>query len=606
MTSTEEPATPAPTQPAKQTADLPKAPLVESPPERDLFELAQRLRPPSGPLSRTVHPTSTREGQKQAFFVTDLVEESVRSVTATLAVISEHAYWYVDDALDVSREDLAKSADIFETSIRPAMVGGFGDIRSPGIDNDPRLVVLTTKLNGAAGYFGSQDEYSRQIHPKSNEREMVYMDGSVLGPGTTQYLSVLAHELQHAIHSNADRGEDAWINEGMSEVAKNQVGYGFDFVDAFLGRPETQLNYWPDGLRNTAAHYGASTLFLAYLAEHYGGPEGLRELLAEPRDGVAGVEAYLGRLGTSFEDVFKDWVVANYLSAPEGRHGYGGQRHRVRRIDVMTDFGSRSRQQPQLSARYVVARLEGGSATVRFEGNTHVSQLATECHSGRRCWWGNRGDSIDATLTAEFDLSGLDAATLTFWTWFDIEDGWDYAYVQISTDAGDSWTILRGEHTTEEDPVGNSYGHGFTGASEWWLQENIDLTPYVGGRVLVRFEYITDEGVHLDGFVIDDIELPELAFLDDAEGNAGWDARGFVRTDNTLRQRYIVQVIERVAGKEDVVKHMELDAENKGELVVRGLDAEVTNAVIIVSPFTANTTQPASYTLTVVRDETAP
>ena len=38
--------------------------------------------------------------------------------------------------------------------------------------------------------------------------------------GSNQYLSVLAHELQHAVHWNGDRTEDTWVNEGLSEVAR--------------------------------------------------------------------------------------------------------------------------------------------------------------------------------------------------------------------------------------------------------------------------------------------------------------------------------------------------------------------------------------------------
>lgn len=577
------------------------------PPERDLAELAMRLRPGTATPSTRASgdaPADYREGDAQSFFVTDLVEGSVHSVTATLAVISEHALWYVDDTLDIDAEDLKAAAEAYEDNIYPVMAEAVGEIRSPGIDNDPRLTVLTTRLTGAAGYFGSQDEYPRQTHPFSNEREMVYMDGSLLDPKSRVYQSVLAHELQHAVHSNADAGEDAWVNEGMSEVAKGLAGFGYDFVGFFLRKPQTQLDYWPDGLNSTPPHYGAATLFIAYLAEHYGGPEGLRALVHEPLDGVAGVEAYLATQGTTFEEVFKDWVIANYLNDDQGPYGYGGEEHRVQKIEVMSRPGERSGVQPQLSARYVVARLEEGDATIRFDGETEVAQFGTSCRSGDRCWWSNRGDSIDTTLTREFDLTELSDATLQFWAWFEIEKGWDYAYVEVSTDGGETWEVLKGTHTSEENPVGNSYGPGFTGASDGWVQESIDLTPYVGHRVLVRFEYITDEGVYLDGLVLDDIEVPELAFADDAEADVGWEARGFVRSDNRLAQTYAVQVIERSSGEEDRVREMALDESNAGELVVESFGSDVANAVVVISPMTANTTQPARYTLTVeVGDE---
>ena len=53
----------------------------------------------------------------------------------------------------------------------------------------------------------------------------------------------------------------------------------------------------------------------------------------------------------------------------------------------------------------------------------------------------------------------------------------------------------------------------------------MDLSEYAGAdgeSVLVRFEYITDEGVNLDGIVIDDIAVPELGFADDAETDGDW------------------------------------------------------------------------------------
>ncbi|MEG3056434.1 MAG: hypothetical protein RQM90_10340 [Methanoculleus sp.] len=83
------------------------------------------------------------------------------------------------------------------------------------------------------------------------------------------------------------------------------------------------------------AHYGASFLWTLYLAENFGDRSGdpnrssfLRDLVADSRTGLGGIDATLashGFLETS-EDVFKRWVVANYLGI-EGRgppFGYEG------------------------------------------------------------------------------------------------------------------------------------------------------------------------------------------------------------------------------------------------------------------------------------------
>ncbi len=59
----------------------------------------------------------------------------------------------------------------------------------------------------------------------------------------------------------------------------------------------------------------------------------------------------------------------------------------------------------------------------------------------------------------------MDSATLDFWTWYDIEDDWDYGYVMASTDGGVTWTPLDTADTTEENPNGNSFGPALTGCS---------------------------------------------------------------------------------------------------------------------------------------------
>ena len=578
--------------------------LEAGPPERDLFELAQRFRLGDGDaIPRTIdrEPVSYETGHQQDFWVIDSIDRHVYTVQADLQLVSENAYWYVDDRLEIPIDHLKKAAEVFEDQIRPTIVAALGDIWSPGVDNDTHLTVLHTPLRGAAGYFGSPDEYPREVHPHSNQREMIYMDGELLLPGSAQYLAILTHEFQHAVHWNADPGEDAWINEGLSEVATHLAGYESPLVRAFLENSTIQLTRWPDLPENSAPHYGGANLFLSFLAQHYGGYEGLKDLVQEPADGIEGVENYLWPQGLSFLDVFKDWVIANYLDAPEGPYSYPDRDVRVRDVRAITEYGEVTEEVPQFAARYIDVQMGDGDVLLGFRGQSEVNQVATQCHSGSYCWWGNRGDSIDSTLTREFDLSNLSGATLEFWTWFSVEEDWDYAYVEVSTDDGASWTILKGGHTTSENPIGNSYGHGFTGETGDWVREEIDLTPYIGSEVLIRFEYITDDAVHLDGFLVDDVAIRELSFLDDAEDDRGWAAEGFLRIDNTLPQEYVVRIIEKDADNRVSVHDFGLEHDNAGEAVLKGFGARLHSAVVVVAPATRGTHQPAEYTLTVSR-----
>ena len=378
--------------------------LLPEPPDRDLIALAIRFgKVDSG--SGTVVGTVDNDGKGyeighgQEFFVNDLVDNTTYAVQATIQLVSENAYWYVDDAVSISDDALRKAATVFETEIRPGMVESLGAIANPGVDGDPRLTVLHTPLRAADGYFGSSDQYPRSIHPNSNEREMIYMDAGRLVPGTTGYLSVLAHELQHAIHWNQDGGEDAWINEGMSELAKEQVGYGLSFVDSFLRRPDVQLNFWPDEIGTSGPHYGAASLFLAYLAQHYGGYQAMGDLIRRQADGINGIELHLSDYGTSFEEVFKDWVVANYLDAESGPYGYADRTVKVRSVSRVIAELNETNSLPQFAARYYDLRLPEGDYLLEFSGNAEVAQVDTRCRSGSRCWWSGLGDSIDSMLT---------------------------------------------------------------------------------------------------------------------------------------------------------------------------------------------------------------
>ena len=610
--------TPAPTPAAVQ--------ILADPPVRDLFALAQRFgRADAGgePLTRTLppDPDCCEAGHRKTFFVTDLIERRNYTVDAELLTVSENAYWYADIDTDLTAQEMEQTADVFERDIRPPIVDAIGDIWKPGVDGDPHLVVLHTPLTAAAGYFSSSDSYPRATHPHSNEREMIVMDGDWLRPGSNQYFGVLAHEFQHAVHWNLDLGEDVWVNEGMSEVATEIAGYEASFVDVFIQYPEVQLNYWPDEPRDTIPHYGGATLFVEYLSEHYGGDEGLAELAREPLDSVNGVARYLSQYDVSFTDVFTDWAVANFLDGEldwradtdlDDRldaYRYSERSVGLRRVRHTEGDFEDATTQPQLSARYYEIGLPEGDVLVEFEGEPTVAQVGTECHRGRYCWWGGNGDSIDTTLEREFDLSGVGAATLEFRVWYEIEEEWDYAYASVSTDGGESWTTLDGEHTTREDPLGANYGAGFTGLSgngrgrgggktAEWVQERMDLSEYAGVEsVLVRFEYITDDGVNLGGIVIDDIAVPEVGFADDAETDGDglandWRANGWQRIDNGLPQTFELRLIE--FGRDGGVTVREPDGHS---FAIDGFGDTLDYAVLVVAPTTHVTYQHAAYRL---------
>jgi immune inhibitor A len=576
-------------------------------PTRDRLDLARRFKLSDQPIPVVVNrtPPAYQVGDQETFWVGESDTLRHFEVTATLRYVGAHSYWWVEDSYDVPDADIAASAETFENSIYPTDRAFFGSEWSPGVDNDPRVHIFLGNVPGVGGYFYSINEYSKLINPYSNQKEMFFININAAKPGSDRLDSILAHEFQHMIHWYNDANEETWVNEGLSELAMALNGYDTGGTErAFTQTPDTQLNTWGDSPNESIGHYGGSFLFVSYFLERFG-EDMMRQVVANPANGADGFNAVLAATGQPyrFDNVFSDWLVANYLDDPTLGAGLWGYRDLsvgpvtldAQHKDYPVD---RESTVHQYAADYVT--FEGqGTLTIEFTGTTQVKVVPNDAHSGSYQWWSNRGDDSDMTLTHSFDLSDVDQATLQFWTWYDIEKDWDFAYVEVSTDGGQTWDILPGRYTTSENKSGNSFGQAWTGISgggdtPQWVQEEVDLSAYAGQAIDVRFEYITDDAVNHVGLLLDDIAIPAIGYFDDAEsGDGGWQAAGFARTDNNLSQRYIVQAIE--LGDSPRVERMMLDGNNHGQLTIAGLGESTDQVVLVIGAITPFTTEVAGY-----------
>ena len=105
--------------------------------------------------------------------------------------------------------------------------------------------------------------------------------------------------------------------------------------------------------------------------------------------------------------------------------------------------------------------------------------IETTPYEGDYFYYAVTTDVGDSRLTRRFDLRRFRRAWLEFSVWYDLEEFWDYGYIQVSYDGGENWNILQSEYTTDQDPNGRSFGAGYTGNSNGWVQERIDLSSYV-------------------------------------------------------------------------------------------------------------------------------
>ena len=251
-------------------------------------------------------------------------------VTATEQYTGLYARWYVSDQYWSSlgsRSRIALFSDIqnlageFDAVIYPKLRNIFGSENTPGVDGDPKITILLTRMTeDAGGYIREQDGFPKEKISVSNEREMISLN--VLHIGKQRAKAFLAHEFQHLITLNQkllQRGvqEEVWLNELRSEIASTILGYdnldvyrGSNLearVRAFLKEPSDAILDW----ENEVKDYASINLFGQYILDHYG-----RSVIAHMiRTDKAGIESFNDALSffgfkETFSDVHTNWTIA--------------------------------------------------------------------------------------------------------------------------------------------------------------------------------------------------------------------------------------------------------------------------------------------------------
>jgi Immune inhibitor A-like, MAM domain len=425
-----------------------------------------------------------------------------------------------------------------------------------------------------AGYFSSGLNEDLQLNA-------VFVDSynwkDRLGVNTARpslsylYEGTVAHEFQHLIHSDVDPNESDFINEGMAEIAM-QFLYGSKVTASEIGQ---YLFYHRDSLTDWKGElfdYGDSCLWQDYLWERAGGgdldapladrvtPAYANDKFAETdakftdpgdkfiwnliHDQASGMQGVADQVGgmANVESLHRDWMLANlldgkvtqaawnydnmqlngpdsdYLTVDQGIAYYQSNvngnvpptRKNVRRLTVTEPWG----------AYY---RTYGGSEpgfTMNFSGST---QDGIKPFTGTYEWYSGMGNMLQRTLGRTFaDVPA--GAMLSFQTWFDIEEDWDYGNVEASSD-GVTWTKLT-QLSALRVAVSNLNGStawdspgGFTGSSGGWQLAQFNLGSY-SGTVHLRFRYATDEAANGQGWYIDDLKLG--AVNDPVDTTNGW------------------------------------------------------------------------------------
>jgi hypothetical protein len=409
------------------------------------------------------------------------------------------------------------------------------------------------------------------------------------------YEGVIAHELEHLLMNYSDPGEPSWVDEGLADLAIFLNGYdigGSHLTYHQVFHRETSLTRWGGGLEN----YGASLTYFLYLWEQAGGngdgtynPDGeydnaggdllIKLIFQNAADGMAGVQAAIDQFNAltganlrSAQELFKDWAIAVKLD-DEGSDrwdikniDFGDPADTSWTVDIANDLFWNGRGQyigrmpearwlnnkkvpPQnalpFGVSYETFRNPGPDFGFTFQGSP-TERVAP--HTGETHWWGGAESQKESILDVA-STGTAPGAVVDFWTWYFIEEGWDYGYLEALVNG--QWVTVplydtnNTEVTTDTNPHdNNAEGNGLTGTSggEYFVDDpayvHLHSAPLPAGTTDIRFRYSTDAAYLDTGFFVDDPVTVggQPATLSSASGD-------WILTSGIQNNNWVVQVL---------------------------------------------------------------
>ena len=226
---------------------------------------------------------------------------------------------------------LSKIAEEFDSNIYPKIREYLGT--EPDIDGDPKIFIFVDSIRNTTrssnGYFFRNNQFSRSNTALSNEKEIIYIDIYNFYMNNSEIMGTLAHEFSHmvifneaySVENGVLKGLANWLEEGITQYMQFVYNGKFrEALDSFIKNPDVCLVDDRDSTWNGSspfANYGASFLWTYYVVEKYGYanvPNFLKAIVRAKVDGGTGnYDSVLKSSNTTFQKVFQDWIVANYL-----------------------------------------------------------------------------------------------------------------------------------------------------------------------------------------------------------------------------------------------------------------------------------------------------
>jgi hypothetical protein len=370
------------------------------------------------------------------------------------------------------------------------------------------------------------------------------------------YEGTFAHEYQHLLHRYTDPDEVNWVNEGLSDFTEVITGYadlskhvnekGNDgHTQSYLGwksvfhpdwnplpypsGPENGLTAWGDqGDGEILTDYGFAMYFMNYVNSQGLGKDFFHAWQHDPGNGIDGMNSALATYGggKTFQSLFDDEIISAMVDGyiDNGASVSGGnaaqfQNSATEATIYMSGEANNTVGAPPWGADYIDLGAGGSLVSVAFNGDDQfVFPAGPQWVVDGDGYFtnpddigNNYGDNQDLSIAR--NVTGHDGQVLSFDHYYATEPGWDFAFVQVSTDDGHSWQSLACTGTTSShDPgaissiVANMPGYT-NAAGSAGAPVHVTCPALPVGTDYIAFRLMTDPAVEFDGWHVKNIQL---------------------------------------------------------------------------------------------------
>ncbi|MDZ7288526.1 MAG: T9SS type A sorting domain-containing protein [candidate division KSB1 bacterium] len=281
-------------------------------------------------------------GDTNQWYAYDQTTSQYYLVPSTCRAVGTNCYIFVENALwgsSVNQRAVDSVRVAFDQhtpanskkGVYQMVVETFGD--PPNVDNDPRIIILILDIRdgweGTGGWVaGRFDPRNETTLPNSNRAEIYYLDANPTelndSEGLAEAMSVTAHEFQHMVHWNYDQSEIRFMNEGCSLVAEVHCGFPIFAQYYYVNETNHYLLDWRSDITEALGDYSRAARFMTYVRDQVGIGV-FKHIVASKATAIAGFDDGLQKFGSTlrFNDIFRNWVVANILDDRTLNPAYG-------------------------------------------------------------------------------------------------------------------------------------------------------------------------------------------------------------------------------------------------------------------------------------------